>query len=113
MTHGRQLLGEVAKATPRIQDPQRPVAESGQAGFDVAPHHSGADAPLGGVVNVAGELVGASVKTLILLQGRLIFGHTCPSAHGMGAQRVGPQEKRGVFCHIPDLLKTQGRHHSV
>ncbi len=69
MAHGRQLLGEIAKTAPRIEDAQRTVAKAGQAGFDVAPDNGGADAPLGGVVNVAGELVGAPVKTLIVLQG--------------------------------------------
>ena len=98
VAHGRQLLGEIAKATAGIQNAQRPVAKTRQAGFDVAPHHGGADAPLGGVVNVAGELVGAPVKTLILLQ---------DNAHLRPQDWARP--KRGVFCHIRNLLKTQGR----
>ncbi len=84
MTHGRQLLGKVAKTAPRIEDAQRPVAKARQAGFDVAPDDGGANAPLGGVVNVAGELVGATVKTLILLQEKLNFGHP---------------KKRGILSH--------------
>ncbi len=73
MTHGRQLLGKIAKSAPRIQDAQGPVAKASQAGFNVAPDHSGANTPLGGVINVASKLVGTPVKTLILLQDSLNF----------------------------------------
>ena len=46
MAHGRQFLGEVAKAAAGIQDAQRPVAQARQAGFDVTPDNGGANAPL-------------------------------------------------------------------
>jgi len=98
MAHGRQLLGKIAKAAPRIQDAQRPVAKAGQAGFDVAPHHCGADAPLGGVINVASELVGAPIKTLILLQDEL----------NSVATGNGPDEKEGILSH-PEFAENSRR----
>ena len=95
VAHGRQLLGEVAKAAAGIQDAQGPVAKACQAGFDVAPHHGGANAPLGGVINVAGELVGAPVKTLILLQDTLIFGRPAVGARRRNHTGLGHRKKEG------------------